>query len=149
MFKQYVALILMSFSTILMVGHNIIPHHHNDSDDHHNAKHSHAASYDSHHSHTSQHHSNSNNSSNDEGGIGDLLSYFVHTGDFAMQESSVKHSIEIGNENIDSPSLEFVDYILFNPIADSKSKGYNYKGPVYIPPHSNSKGLRAPPVFFS
>lgn len=149
MFKQCVAIILMSFSSILMVGHDIIPHHHNEGDDHHHVKHHNADSHHSHDSHTNQHHSDSNNSSNDEGSIGDLLSYFVHIGDFPIQESSLNHSIEIGNKIIYTPTLKFANYISLHPITDSKSKGYNYKGPVYIPPHSISKGLRAPPVFFS
>lgn len=149
MFKQCLAFILLGFSSILMVGHDIIPHHHASNDHHHHSKHDQKDSHYSHHSHSNKHHSDSKNSSEDEGAIGDLLSHFVHTGDFSMQESSVKYSSEIGNENSDSPSTSFVDYFLFIPAVNSQSKGYNCKGPIYIPPHSNSKGLRAPPVFFS
>ena len=146
MFKQCVAVILLSFSAILMVGHVVIPHYHDENNEHHHAMHHRA---DSHHSHTNQHHSDSNDSSNKNSGIGDLLSYFVHTGDFAIQESSIRYSIDIDTENSDTPILQVADYISNNPTTDSKSCGYNYIGPFYIPPHSNSKGLRAPPVFFS
>ena len=153
MFKQYVAVILISFSAILMVGHDIIPHHHEDSEDHHHVADHHATA---HHSgahsndaHKSQHHSDSNDTSDENGGLGDLLSYFVHTGDFAVQETSVKQTVDVENERIDNSVVEFGYDISFCPIIVSKSIGYNYKGPDYIPPHSNSKGLRAPPVFFS
>ena len=143
MFKQYVAIILISFSTFLMVGHDIIPHHHEDSKDHHH--HSEVHSNDA---HTSQHHSDSNKSSDENGDIGDLLSYFVHMGDFAVQETSVKQTIDVENERTNVSLVEFGHEISFCPIIVSKSFGYNYKGPDYIPPLSNSKGLRAPPVFF-
>lgn len=147
MIIKFVAILLMSFSAILLVGHDIIPHHHEDSGDHH---HHHAADHHDHSndSHAGKHHSDSNDSSDENGDLGDLLSYFVHTSDITLQESSVKQTFDVENERIDNANIEFGHDSSFRPIV-SKSIGYTYKGPGYIPPLPNSKGLRAPPVFFS
>ena len=147
MFKHYVAVLLISFSVFLMVGHDIIPHHHEDSKDHHHSAHHHSDAH-TNDSHDSQHHSDSNESPDENGSIGDLLSYFVHLGDFSIQGSSVKQNVDVENKRIDNSVIEVGHDISFYPIV-SKSIGYSYKGPGYIPPLSNSKGLRAPPVFFS
>jgi len=149
MLKQYVAVLLMSISAILMVGHDIIPHHHDESKDHHHHVARHHSDAHAHDSHASQHHSDSNDTSDENGGLNDLLSYFVHTGDFVFQDTSVKQTVDIENERFDNSLVEFKEAISFCTIIVSKSIGYNYIGPDYIPPHSNSKGLRAPPVFFS
>ena len=151
MFKHYVAVLLISFSAFLMVGHDIIPHHHEHNNDHH-ADHHHVAHHHAHahsnDSHANQHHSDSNETPDEKGGIGDLLSYFVHLGDFALHESSVKQIIDVENDRIHPSLVEFGQDNSLCPRI-SKSIGYTYKGPDYIPPLSTSKGLRAPPVFFS
>ena len=139
---------LMSFSAMLMVGHDIIPHHHEEIEDHHHAM-DHHSDHHSNDSHASQHHSNSNDSSDENGGLGDLLNYFVHIGDITVQESNVKQIIDVKNKRSDTPAGEFLHTVSIGCISDSSPIGYKYKGPGYIPPHSNSKGLRAPPVFFS
>lgn len=146
MLKKYVAIVLMSFSAILLVGHDIIPHHHEDSNDHHHSEAYHAHLNDS---HSNEHHSDSKNTSNENGVLGDLLSNFVHTSDFSVQESSVKQIVDSENERIDNSVIVFGQSLTFCPLINTKSIGYNYKDPDYIPPHCNSKGLRAPPVFFS
>lgn len=152
MIKHLVAVLLMSFSAFLMVGHDIIPHHHEDSKDHHHEAHHHVTDHHSHahsnDSHASQHRSDSNETPDEKGGVGDLLSYFVHLGDVDFQESSLKQTIDVENDRIDPSVVEFGQDPYLCP-GVSKSIGYTYKGPDYIPPISTSKGLRAPPVFFS
>lgn len=150
MIKKCVAILLMSFSAMLLVGHDIIPHHHEDNKDHRHHYHhtDHHSDHHSNDSHASHHHSDSNESPDENGDLGDLLSYFVHTGDITVQESAVKQIVDVENERSDNSVVEIGNHISFCPLV-SKSIGYTYKGPGYIPPLPNSKGLRGPPVFFS
>ena len=147
MFKKCFAIVLLSFSAILMVGHDIIPHQHDENNEHHH----HAAKthQDEHAAHLASHHSASHETSDDNSPIGDLLSHFTHTSDYTLHESSEIHLNENSIDEYKTTNVAVMSNIMIVALSDTKSIGYHYKGPGYLPPYSNSTGLRAPPVFFS
>lgn len=134
MLKKYTAIIFMTVSYAILLGHSIIPHHH-----HHDPK-----ELTEHHDTDHQH-----DGSHQDEGLNNLFSHFLHSADpftatasptitniFFKQQLSF---IAVLSENFSFSELHLSPLIHKPPAED----------PIFISTHSLSSGLRAPPATFN
>jgi len=128
MLKKYVAILLLTFATAILLGHNIVPHHHHHLD------------------HEIAHHHHGHDNHEDEGSndLGDLFSNVLHdsgsiishneiTPTFAKKLISV---VAILPDNL--PTVSFtITPLIGKPPAQSH---------LYTASYSHATGLRGPPA---
>ena len=135
------------------LGHSIIPHHHH-ADHHlseyHQTNHHHNEPHQTNHHHNEHHQANHNhNDENENNGLGDIFSLFVHPTEGIVFTTNHNVSNTFSKELFlivaVLPDTFYFDKFLIPPLL--------YKPPleqlIYFSPHSLSSGLRAPPVFIS
>lgn len=157
MLKKYIALLFLCISSLIIIGHDIIPHKHFDHTSdveltlHHESGHGHDHHHVHHHTVPSSEPQESDEHEDEHSSLGDLFAHFIHTGSYFPESENQSVQAKVLKQTPTIASLVVPIIITKEDGSFSINQQNNcwHDKPIYISPHSLSSGLRAPPVSIS